>query len=105
MLGVLDGHAYAVVSFAIDVYKRQQIDDVVVSLDVLREKFLCNLEACKGECCIEGDAGADVYKRQVFLCFLLVSLILQDFFEGLLLGRLFAFLCAGCCLLYTSRCV
>ena len=32
----------------------------------------------------------------VFLCFLLVSLILQDFFEGLLLGRLFAFLCAGC---------
>ena len=35
-----------------------QIDDVVVSLDVLREKFLCNLEACKGECCIEGDAGA-----------------------------------------------
>ena len=37
-----------------------QIDDVVVSLDVLREKFLCNLEACKGECCIEGDAGAPV---------------------------------------------
>ena len=37
-----------------------QIDDVVVSLDVLREKFLCNLDACKGECCIEGDAGAPV---------------------------------------------
>ena len=35
-------------------------------------------------------------RRGVFLCFLLVSLILQDFFEGLLLGRLFAFLCAGC---------
>ena len=30
------------------------------------------------------------------LCFFLVSLILQDFFDGLLLGRLFAFLCAGC---------
>ena len=30
-----------------------QIDDVVVSLDVLREKFLCDLDACKGECCIE----------------------------------------------------
>ena len=37
-----------------------QIDDVVVSLDVFREKFLCNLDACKGECCIEGDAGAPV---------------------------------------------
>ena len=35
-------------------------------------------------------------RRGVFLCSLLVSLILQDFFEGLLLGRLFAFLCAGC---------
>lgn len=31
-----------------------QIDDVVISLDVFREKFLCNLDACKGECCIEG---------------------------------------------------
>lgn len=30
-----------------------QIDDVVISLDVFREKFLCNLDACKGECCIE----------------------------------------------------
>lgn len=26
-----------------------QIDDVVVSFDVLREKFLCNLDACKRE--------------------------------------------------------
>ena len=25
-----------------------QINDVVVSLDVLQEKFLCNLDACKG---------------------------------------------------------
>ena len=29
------------------------------------------------------------------LCFFLVCLILQDFLDGLLLGRLFAFLCAG----------
>ena len=25
-----------------------QIGDVVVSFDVLREKFICNLDACKG---------------------------------------------------------
>ena len=37
-----------------------QVGDVVVSLDVFREKFICNLKACKGECCIEGDAGAPV---------------------------------------------
>ena len=30
------------------------------------------------------------------LCFFLVCLILQDFLDGLLLGRLLAFLCAGC---------
>ena len=30
------------------------------------------------------------------LCFFLVSLILQDFFDRLFLGRLFTFLCAGC---------
>ena len=37
-----------------------QIEDIVVSSDIITEKFLCNLEACKGECCIEGDAGAPV---------------------------------------------
>ena len=30
------------------------------------------------------------------LCFFLVCLILQGFLDGLLLGRLFAFFCAGC---------
>ena len=42
-----------------------QIDDVIVSLDVFREKFVCNLDACKGECCIEGDAGAPVELEEV----------------------------------------
>lgn len=42
-----------------------QIDDVIVSLDVLREKFFCDLDACKGECCIEGDAGAPVEPEEV----------------------------------------
>ena len=37
-----------------------QIQDTVVSLDVFREKFLCDLSVCKGACCIEGDAGAPV---------------------------------------------
>ena len=37
-----------------------QIQDVVVSLDVFRGKFLCDLDACKGACCVEGDAGAPV---------------------------------------------
>lgn len=42
-----------------------QIDDVVVTLDVLREKFICDLGICKGACCIEGDAGAPVERDEV----------------------------------------
>ena len=37
-----------------------EIGNVLVSMDVLTEKFCCDLDACKGECCIEGDAGAPV---------------------------------------------
>lgn len=37
-----------------------QIGDVVVSLDLFTEHFCCDLEACHGACCIEGDAGAPV---------------------------------------------
>ncbi|MDR0833050.1 MAG: DUF3109 family protein [Candidatus Symbiothrix sp.] len=37
-----------------------QINDAVVSLDVLEQFFCCDLAACKGCCCIEGDAGAPV---------------------------------------------
>lgn len=42
-----------------------QIDDVVISLDVLKEYFFCNLDDCKGECCIEGDAGAPLELDEV----------------------------------------
>ncbi len=42
-----------------------QIDDVVVSLDILRECFVCDIAACHGECCIEGDAGAPVTEDEV----------------------------------------
>lgn len=42
-----------------------QIDDVVVTLDLFKEKFCCDLEACKGSCCIEGDAGAPLEEEEV----------------------------------------
>ncbi len=35
-----------------------QIDDTIISLDVLQKQFVCNLHKCKGQCCIEGDSGA-----------------------------------------------
>lgn len=42
-----------------------QIDDTIISIDCLSEKFCCDLEACKGECCIEGDAGAPLELEEV----------------------------------------
>ena len=37
-----------------------QVGDVLISSDILTEKFCCDLSACKGQCCVEGDAGAPV---------------------------------------------
>ena len=37
-----------------------QIGDVLLSPDILTERFCCDYEKCKGVCCIEGNAGAPV---------------------------------------------
>lgn len=37
-----------------------QIKDTLVSLDLAERFFCCDLDACLGQCCIEGDAGAPV---------------------------------------------
>jgi len=34
------------------------INDTLVSLDVVDSNFVCDLNACKGACCTEGDYGA-----------------------------------------------
>jgi hypothetical protein len=44
-----------------------QIYDTIISLDVLDEEFLCDLSACKGICCVEGDVGAPVEEEEVAL--------------------------------------
>ena len=42
-----------------------QIGDILISSDILTEEFCCDLEVCKGVCCIEGDAGAPVTLDEV----------------------------------------
>ena len=37
-----------------------QVGDVLVSGDIIERRFCCDLDACHGACCIEGDAGAPV---------------------------------------------
>jgi hypothetical protein len=35
-----------------------QLNKTIVSEEILEKEFICNLSACKGACCIDGDAGA-----------------------------------------------
>ena len=35
-----------------------EVGDVILSTDILTECFCCDLDACGGICCVEGDAGA-----------------------------------------------
>lgn len=42
-----------------------EIGDVLVSSDILTERFCCDLDACHGACCVEGDAGAPVTLDEV----------------------------------------
>lgn len=37
-----------------------KIDDKLVADDIIENDFVCNLSACKGACCVKGDAGAPV---------------------------------------------
>ncbi len=36
------------------------LENTIVSEDILEKNFICNLSACKGACCIEGDSGAPI---------------------------------------------
>ena len=42
-----------------------QVGEVLVSSDIITECFCCDLSACRGACCIEGDAGAPVTLEEV----------------------------------------
>ena len=37
-----------------------EVGGILISSDILTERFCCDYEKCRGVCCIEGDAGAPV---------------------------------------------
>lgn len=41
------------------------IGNVLVSDQVVNEHFLCDLDKCKGACCVDGDAGAPLNKQEL----------------------------------------
>ncbi|MBL7909716.1 MAG: DUF3109 family protein [Bacteroidia bacterium] len=41
------------------------IDKTLISEDLLDKKFVCDLNACKGACCVAGDSGAPLDKDEL----------------------------------------
>ena len=54
-------------------------EDTLISDDVLKEFFACDVVKCKGACCIEGDKGAPITKDEVEV----IESILPTVFEEL----------------------
>ena len=42
-----------------------QLGKALVSESLIEDEFVCNLSACKGICCVEGEAGAPVTSEEV----------------------------------------
>lgn len=43
------------------------MDNIVVSEDFLKARFICDLPRCKGDCCVKGDAGAPLEDSEISL--------------------------------------
>jgi len=53
-----------------------QLDKTILSDDIRDSFFCCDLQQCKGACCVEGDAGAPLEEEEISL--------LEDYREYLL---------------------
>lgn len=50
-----------------------RLDDILISDDLRDVHFCCDLQQCKGACCVEGDAGAPLEEEEISL--------LEDYIE------------------------
>lgn len=41
------------------------IDNILISDEIVQEHFVCDLNKCKGGCCVDGDAGAPLSKEEL----------------------------------------
>ena len=42
-----------------------QLGKTLISEDIIEKDFVCNLSACKGACCVDGDAGAPLEESEL----------------------------------------
>jgi len=40
------------------------IDNILISDEVVEKQFVCNLDKCKGGCCVDGDTGAPITQEE-----------------------------------------
>jgi hypothetical protein len=45
--------------------KMFQLHKTIVSEEILENEFVCNLSACKGACCVDGEAGAPLEDEEL----------------------------------------
>lgn len=55
-----------------------QIDDAIVASDIIEENFICDLAACKGSCCIEGESGAPLEDEEVEILNKILPVVWND---------------------------
>ena len=46
-------------------YPMFQLGKTIVSEEIIENEFVCNLAACKGTCCIDGEAGAPLEEQEL----------------------------------------
>lgn len=42
-----------------------EIEDKIISNELFEKKFVCDLQKCKGGCCVEGDSGAPLKSNEI----------------------------------------
>lgn len=42
-----------------------EINNTLVSMEIFKKKFLCDIAACKGQCCVDGDSGAPIENDEI----------------------------------------
>ncbi len=42
-----------------------EIENKIISSELFRRKFICDLTSCKGACCVEGDGGAPIEQEEI----------------------------------------
>lgn len=59
-----------------------QIQDTLVSLELVERFFCCDLSRCKGQCCLEGDSGAPLTEEEDLKIKEILPLVWDDLLPG-----------------------